>query len=182
MRLIIGLGNPGQEYARTRHNVGFLVLDELANRTRAKFRPSENLKGDVAEITLNSARAILLKPNTFMNLSGEAVKLAMKKYSIEPQDLLVVFDDADLPLGEMRQTGNGSGGHNGMKSILQIFPEGTLVPRLRVGIGRPHEVQIQLDTWVLGKWSTEEEAKLPSLIKAAADRISINNPLPPLQP
>ena len=148
--LIVGLGNPGNEYAKTRHNVGFLVIDELAHR---------------------GVNAKLLKPDTFMNRSGEAVAKLLRQSNMGPEDILVLYDDADLPFRTLRfREGGSHGGHNGMRSILALFPEGTNIARLKIGIGRPENPNIELADWVLGRWSKAEETELPELIREAANR------------
>lgn len=161
MKLIVGLGNPGTEYERTRHNVGFLVVDELERRGLS----ARGVSGSAGD------RVRLLKPDTFMNLSGEAVAKALRQTNMTPADVIVTYDDADIPFGELRVRAEGSsGGHNGMKSITALL--GTeAVARVRVGIGRSENPNVPLDVWVLGRWSKEEEAKLPELIGRAADEI-----------
>ncbi|OGL67158.1 aminoacyl-tRNA hydrolase [Candidatus Uhrbacteria bacterium RIFCSPHIGHO2_01_FULL_63_20] len=167
MKLIVGLGNPGNEYARTRHNAGFLVVDELARRLDLSLAEKKPLKGEVAE----GEGIVLLKPLTFMNLSGESVKAAVAKFRLKPFDILVVLDDADLPLGEIRfREGGSAGGHNGLKSILEQFPADTDIARLRIGIGRPPDGRTELDDWVLGKWSKEETAALADIVSNAVDQ------------
>ena len=152
MKLIVGLGNPGKEYANTRHNIGFLVADELEKR---------GLPVGVK----------LLRPDTFMNLSGEAVVKATRQTNLKPADILVVYDDADIPFGEIRFRSSGSsGGHNGMQSIIESLGTSD-VPRVRVGIGRDPEGHMPLDAWVLGKWSKEEKSGLTDAIVKAADRV-----------
>jgi len=169
MKLIVGLGNPGTEYENTRHNAGFLAVEELAKRLGVSLSEKKALKGDVAESA--EAKVVLLKPDTFMNLSGEAVKLAMKKWNVSPENLLVIHDEADLPFGDVRvKTGGGTAGHNGLKSIVEHLPAATEFARVRVGIGRGDNPQVPLDAFVLAKWTKEEEAKLPDIIKAAADK------------
>lgn len=153
MKLIVGLGNPGTEYERTRHNVGFLVVDELQRRG------------------LERTKARTLKPDTFMNLSGTAVAAALRQTNMTVADVIVAYDDADLPFGEIRVREEGtSGGHNGMKSIFEHL--GTeAVKRVRVGIGRSDNPNVPLDVWVLGRWSKEEEDALPTIVGRAADEI-----------
>lgn len=169
MRLIVGLGNPGNEYARTRHNAGFLAVDELANRLAVTFLTKKALKGAVAEAP--HEHVVLLKPDTFMNLSGEAVRAAATRYRVEPKDILVVLDDADMSFGELRfRTGGSAAGHNGMKSILEQFPADTAIARVKVGIGRDPAGHMALDEWVLAKWTKDEASALPDLVAKAADR------------
>ncbi len=153
MNLIVGLGNPGPEYARTRHNVGFLVVDELERRG------------------LDRAKARLLKPSTFMNLSGTAVAAALRQTNMTAADVIVAYDDADLRFGEIRvREEGGSAGHNGMKSIFEHL--GTeAIRRVRVGIGRSENPNVPLDVWVLGRWTKEEEDALPVIVGRAADEV-----------
>ena len=175
MKLIVGLGNPGNEYAKTRHNAGFLVIDELANRLAISFSTKKALKGEVAEAA--HEHVVLLKPGTFMNLSGEAVKAATTKYRVEPKDVLVVLDDADIAFAELRfRTSGSAAGHNGMKSILEQFPADTAIARLKVGIGRSSNPEMPLDAWVLAKWTKEEAAALPDIVSKAADRARMSLP------
>jgi len=134
--LIIGLGNPGSEYAGNRHNVGFQCLDHLAQAHGLRFTRRES-RAYVAEGEIAGRRVLLAKPRTYMNLSGKAVKALLSRYGLTPHDLLVIHDDLDLPLGRIRlRPQGGSGGHRGMRSIIEHL--GTQdFPRLRVGIGRP---------------------------------------------
>jgi len=165
MHLIVGLGNPGEEYKLTRHNMGFLVADELAKQFGISFKLSKTLNAEIAK----SETAILCKPQTFMNASGEAVKAATRKFNIPPEKILVVSDDADLLFGEIRVRESGSsGGHNGLQSIMDQFP-GANIPRVRIGIGRSDNPNIPLDAWVLSKWTPDETQKLPDIISKATD-------------
>ncbi len=169
MKLICGLGNPGDKYARTRHNVGFRVLDLLAQKLNfPEF--SEKGKYLLSEKGRGENKIFLMKPLTYMNLSGEAVMEVLNFYKIEPKDLLVVYDDVDLPLGKLRYRDSGSAGtHNGMKSIIEQLA--TLdFPRLRVGIesrGVTAPEQMELDVFVLAPFLPEEEELLkPALAEA----------------
>lgn len=136
MRLIVGLGNPGPEYARTRHNVGFQVADELARRWGLDFRKGK-WKSLVAAGSAHGESVVLLKPQTYMNDSGQSVGGAASFYKVEAADVLVVYDDIDLPLGKLRLRERGShGGHNGVRSIIQHLKSSEF-PRLKVGVGRP---------------------------------------------
>jgi len=153
MNLIVGLGNPGSEYEHTRHNVGFLVVDELERRG------------------LDRAKTRTLKPDTFMNRSGIAVASTLRQTNMTATDVIVAYDDADLPFGEIRVRNEGtSGGHNGMQSIIDSLGTNA-VRRVRVGIGRPEHPEVPLDAWVLGRWSKEELDALPKTISNAADEI-----------
>lgn len=166
--LIVGLGNIGVEYAETRHNIGFKVLDALAGASNAVFKTERY--GDVAEIRVKGRTFVLLKPSTYMNLSGNAVRYWMQKEKISPADILVVLDDLALPVGTLRLRGKGSdGGHNGLKSIDSCI--GTNVyPRLRCGIGAEFSQGRQVD-YVLGEWSQEEKKILKQQIEEAVNII-----------
>jgi len=152
--LIVGLGNIGEEYENTRHNIGFWILDALARASNISF--SDNRYGATAEMKYAGKTFILLKPNTFMNLSGRAVQYWMQKENIELDKVLIVVDDLALPLGKVRMRLKGSdAGHNGLKSIQQILGTPDYV-RLRFGIGSDFQRGYQVDH-VLGKWSRDEE-------------------------
>ena len=168
-RLVVGLGNPGRKYAGTRHNVGFLVVEELARRTASSFAFDTRWDADIAPC---GGRAFM-KPETFMNLSGEAVSEYARYFKLNHDDVLVVLDDASLPLGQLRLRKSGSaGGHNGLESILVHF--GTeLVPRLRVGIGSPDGRP--LHDHVLGRFSDEEQSAADEAIARAADAFEYAN-------
>ncbi len=161
MKVIAGLGNPGREYANTRHNVGFMVLrrleQELTNPTR-----KHRFRSELAEGFLGPEKLILVAPETYMNLSGHAVREVLNWYHLAASELLVVFDDMDLPFGQLRMRVRGSaGGHNGLRSIVEQLGT-TEVPRLRVGIGRGRS---SATAHVLSRFSAEEEAALPALIE-----------------
>ncbi len=182
MKLIVGLGNPGKEYENTRHNVGFLVVDALQVALEAGRIEPASLgagRGRVEPASLGAGRGRptpsdvqFLKPDTFMNLSGQAVVAALRQTNMTAADIIVVYDDADLPLGEIRvRTEGSSGGHNGMQSIIDHL--GTdQITRVRVGIGRPENPNVPLEDWVLGKWSSEESEKLKEIIEKTAELIS----------
>lgn len=165
--LICGLGNPGDEYAGTRHNTGFMVLDALAGASNIVF--SDRRYGYVAELSLRGRKVLLLKPTTYMNLSGNAVRYWLQQEKIPQEHLLVVSDDVALPLGEFRLKANGSnGGHNGLGHIMQLI--GQDFARLRIGIGNdfPHGAQIQ---YVLGRYSEDDMKVLQPTIDLAGDII-----------
>ena len=150
--LIVGLGNPGDEYAQTRHNTGFMVLDAFAKASNAVF--NDRRYGFVAETSLRGRKVFLLKPTTYMNLSGNAVRYWLGKENIDQQRLLVVSDDVALPLGQFRLKASGSnGGHNGLGHIQQLI--GQQYARLRMGIGADYPLGGQIN-WVLGRFSQEE--------------------------
>lgn len=156
--LIVGLGNSGAEYVNTRHNIGFKVLDHLAKKENLTFQTAK--LGDIAEIRIKGRTLLLLKPNTFMNLSGKAVKYWMEKENIEKENILVITDDLNLSFGTIRIKAKGSdGGHNGLKSIQSLLAT-TEYARFRFGISDEFKKGKQVD-YVLGEWNEDEKAKLP---------------------
>ena len=163
--LIVGLGNPGAEYAGTRHNTGFMVLDALAKASNIVF--GDKRYGFVAETSLKGRKVFLLKPSTFMNLSGNAVRYWLNKENIAQERLLVVSDDIALPLGQFRLKANGSdGGHNGLGHIQQLIGQG--YARLRVGIGNDFPRGGQVD-WVLGQYTDDEMKNLQPCIDTCVE-------------
>jgi peptidyl-tRNA hydrolase, PTH1 family len=155
--LIIGLGNPGEEYENTRHNIGFKVLDRLASLSNISF--STDKLADIASIKFKGRKLILIKPNTFMNLSGKAVNYWMIKEKISSENILVVSDDISLPFNTIRMRSKGSdGGHNGLKDIIKVLSSVSF-PRIKFGVGSEFNKGRQSD-YVLGKWSEEEEVLL----------------------
>ncbi|MBM6616103.1 aminoacyl-tRNA hydrolase [Bacillus suaedaesalsae] len=167
MKLIIGLGNPGREYAQTRHNVGFIAIDELAHRHHIPL-DKEKFKGVFGTGMINGEKIILLKPLTYMNLSGESVRPLMDYYDIDPEDIVVIYDDLDLPVGKVRLRAKGSaGGHNGMKSIIQHLGMQEF-KRIRIGIDRPKN-GMKVPDYVLGRFTQEEVPFVVESIKITAD-------------
>ena len=165
--LIVGLGNIGREYENTRHNIGFMVLDALAKASNAVFE--DKRYGFVAQTRLRNKSLILLKPSTFMNLSGNAIRYWLQKENIENENLLVVVDDLALPFGALRLKTKGSdAGHNGLKHIQELI--GQNYPRLRFGIGNDFPRGHQVD-YVLDEFSEDEKLKLPERIETAVDII-----------
>jgi peptidyl-tRNA hydrolase, PTH1 family len=170
MFLIVGLGNPGEQYAKNRHNVGFQCVKFLAERHGLSFNEKQH-KARIATGMIRGQRVVLAKPFTFMNESGQSVSALLRWYKIDPSsELLVIYDDLDMPFEALRLRANGSaGGQNGMKSIIQLL--GTQqIPRLRVGIGRP-PAGWQPKDYVLGNWSREQAEKLPTLYGRVADAV-----------
>ena len=166
--LIAGLGNICSEYAETRHNIGFKVLDALAAASNAVFRTERY--GDVAEMRFKGRTFLLLKPSTYMNNSGNAVRYWLRKEKVEPAELLVVLDDLALPLGTIRMRAKGNdGGHNGLKSIDACIGTNAY-PRLRCGIGHDFRQGQQVD-YVLGEWLPEEKETLRSVIGMASEAV-----------
>nr|WP_240642269.1 aminoacyl-tRNA hydrolase [Nonlabens xiamenensis] len=164
--LIVGLGNPGAKYAETRHNIGFKVLDQIAKDKEVSF---ETMKlGELATIKHKGKSIILLKPNTFMNLSGKAIKYYLKQENIDIAQLLVITDDLNLSFGVLRMKGKGSdGGHNGLKDT-QVQLNTPNYPRLRFGISDAFSKGRQVD-YVLGEWDMEEQKALPERLSKAAE-------------
>lgn len=167
MKLMVGLGNPGLRYEKTRHNIGFEVIDELAKRFGASLHSSK-FNGLYATIHQDGEKTLLVKPLTYMNLSGECIRPIMDYYRIPAENLLVIYDDLDLPVGKIRLRQKGSaGGHNGMKSTIQHLGT-TEFNRIRVGIDRPPE-GMSVPDYVLGKFPEEEWAVMQSVIQTCAD-------------
>lgn len=167
MKCIVGLGNPGKKYENTRHNVGFMVIDALANRHGITLNKNK-FKGQYAMEFLEGEKVILLKPQTYMNLSGESIRPLMEYYDISLEDLVVIYDDMDLPTGKirLRQKG-GHGGHNGVRNTIDHL--GTKeFQRIRIGIGRPVTRMTVID-YVLGTFQKEEQDDLKHSIERAAD-------------
>ncbi len=152
MKLIVGLGNPGKEHECSRHNAGFLTVDAIAKREGIPWTEDNKRHALTARVIMNNATAILAKPTTFMNLSGEAVQALVSYYKLKSADILIIQDEMDLLPGEMRFSLNGSAaGHHGVESIYKLLgPSHTDLSRLRVGIGHPKE-PISIEDWVLGK-------------------------------
>jgi PTH1 family peptidyl-tRNA hydrolase len=166
--LVVGLGNPGREYERTRHNAGWLALDEVARRHGGSWR--SKFSGSLAELRLGDRRLALLKPETYMNESGRSVGAAVRFFKVEPEQLLVVHDDVDLEAGRLQaRAGGGLAGHNGLRSLAQHLGSQEFL-RLRVGVGRPGRGDPRpVADWVLSPFSPEEDAE--ALIARAADAV-----------
>jgi PTH1 family peptidyl-tRNA hydrolase len=166
--LIVGLGNIGSEYANTRHNIGFKILDYVANSEGISFQTQK--LGDVAELKIKGRTLILLKPNTYMNLSGKAIKYWLEKEKIEKENLLVITDDLNLAFGTIRIKTKGSdGGHNGLKNI-QLLLNSTEYPRFRFGISDAFKKGKQVD-YVLGEWNETEKEQLKERLALSAEII-----------
>jgi PTH1 family peptidyl-tRNA hydrolase len=164
--LIVGLGNIGSEYANTRHNIGFKILEYLAHKEGISF---QNVKlGEIAELKVKGRTLLLLKPNTYMNLSGKAVKYWLEKENIEKENILVITDDLNLAFGTIRIKSKGSdGGHNGLKNI-QLLLNSTEYPRYRFGISDAFKKGQQVD-YVLSEWSKEEKEKLKERLEISSE-------------
>lgn len=166
--LIVGLGNIGSTYDETRHNIGFKVLDELASKEEVKFEPQK--LGSVTKFRFKGRTFILLKPSTFMNLSGKSVKYWLTKEKILPENLMVICDDLNLPFGSIRLKAKGSdGGHNGLKDIIAVL-QTSKYARFRFGVGSEFSKGRQSD-YVLGKWNEEEQKLLPERIEKSIELI-----------
>ena len=169
LKLIVGLGNPGPKYAETRHNAGFLVVDELCQRFGVSYkRPGFSLRKKLAE-EAKTDTLTLIKPTTFMNLSGQAVQAYASKQGLKPEQILVIHDDLDLPFGRLRfKTEGGAGGQRGVKDTINRIGPNFL--RLKIGIGRPPE-RWTVENWVLSKFREEEKPLLEKVIQTAADSV-----------
>jgi PTH1 family peptidyl-tRNA hydrolase len=168
--LVAGLGNPGREYARNRHNVGWLVVDELARRHDGSWKQKFN--GRLAEIRVDGHKVALLKPETYMNDSGRSVRAAMQFFKLEPDAVLIVHDESDLPLARLQaRLGGGTAGHNGVRSVAQHLGTSDFL-RLRVGVGRPERGDPRpLADWVLADFEPHEDPE--RIVSAAADAVEL---------
>ena len=167
MILIVGLGNPGKQYEQTRHNIGFDVIDYMANKYNIDVN-REKFKGICGEGFIENKKVILLKPLTYMNLSGESIRELANFYKIEDDEIIVVYDDISLDIGRLRIREKGSaGGHNGIKSIIQNLG-GDKFPRVKVGVGQPKD---NLVNHVLGKFSKEDREHIEKVIPVVSDAI-----------
>lgn len=167
MKLIVGLGNPGKKYEKTRHNIGFMVIDKIAEKLNIELNQAK-FKGQFGTAQVEGEKVFLLKPLTYMNLSGESVQAIMDFYQMDVADLVVIYDDLDLPVGKIRLRQRGSaGGHNGMKSIIAHL--GTQdFNRVRVGINRPTNGMAITD-YVLSRFSAEEEMHIQEAVERSAE-------------
>ncbi len=167
LRLIVGLGNPGPEHARTRHNAGFWFIDALAEQARARFGLESKLFGETAKVEVGGQTVWLLKPATFMNLSGKSVTAALRYWKIEPEEALLAHDELDLPPGVARlKFDGGHGGQNGLRDTMRLLGHGKF-HRLRIGIGHPGHKD-KVTPWVLGKPGRDDEA---SILRAIDDAL-----------
>lgn len=168
MFLIIGLGNPEKKYEKTRHNVGFLAVEEIGKICDAAWKMKSDLFAEIAEVHNEEQKLFLAKPQTYMNLSGKAVAALMHRYHIEPQHLIIISDDVDLPVGTIRTRSEGSaGGHNGLKSIITSIGTQQFL-RIKIGVGAPPP-NIPLEHWVLKPFPPQEANLMPNLIKKTAE-------------
>ena len=171
---MVGLGNPGLKYEFTRHNIGFRIVDSLARDIEIEFKKVKSYYSLISRGMINNLKVILIKPQTFMNLSGRAVSKVVSYYKIPLQDLLIVYDDLNLELGQVRIRKKGSaGGHKGMESIMQYL-NSEEIPRLRIGINNP-SVNFNVDcvSYVLSNFNNEEKDKIGEVIQLSTDAIKI---------
>ncbi|MBK16489.1 MAG: aminoacyl-tRNA hydrolase [Prochlorococcus sp. SP3034] len=181
-KFIIGLGNPEKKYSNTRHNIGFLLIEELLNKYNLKATLKNKLKSYYSEYILDGIKYHLFMPNTYMNNSGEAIRSILKWYGIELKDILIIVDDIDIPLGKIRFRKQGSsGGHNGLKSIIKTINSQEF-KRIRIGIGSPPLIEGNRDydtvSHVLGKISKEENEILKKVFRKtieSCEKLNINN-------
>lgn len=171
LAVIVGLGNPGREYRNTRHNAGFMLVDTLVGRWGGSWRAESKFFAEIAETTLGERRLLLVKPQTYMNRSGEAVGKVVRFYQTNPTETLVLVDDADLPLGAIRLRPKGSpGGHHGLESVEQFL--GTRdYPRLKLGVARPKQDTRDIANHVLGRFSEEEGAVWSKVLDRATAQL-----------
>lgn len=168
--IIVGLGNPGKEYAHTRHNAGFIAIDKLAEKYNCSITKMK-YKALIGDCTIAGKRALLMKPQTFMNLSGEAVTQAMNFYKIPPENVIVMFDDISLAVGKMRIRRKGSdGGQKGMRSIIELSGSDNF-PRVKIGIGEKPNPKWQLADWVLSRFTSEEIKTLDEVSEKACGAV-----------
>ncbi len=168
--LVVGLGNPGDQYAYTRHNIGFMVAEELANRQNTPLRKIQ-FHGKTAKLSFDQEQVLLLTPLTFMNLSGESVIQASQYYDIPPERILVISDEVAFPVGKMKISVKGSaGGHNGLKNIISHLKTQDF-PRIRVGVGEKPHPEMDMADWVLGRFSKED--KVEEVLSQVADAVAL---------
>ncbi len=171
LRLIAGLGNPGPDYAATRHNIGFVLAERLAAGWKAAWKMERKFSSRLARVERAGQRVILCQPQTFMNDSGEAVGALARFYQLPPERVLVMVDDADLPLGQIRLRPEGSsGGHHGLESIEQQLGS-RAYPRLRLGIGRRAEDDREITDYVLGRFTAAEQLVMTEVVERAAQQV-----------
>ena len=169
--LVVCLGNPGKQYENTRHNIGFMTADELERREGVKVNKLK-YRALTGEMKIGGERVLVMKPQTYMNLSGEAVKLAGAFYKIPPERVIVISDDVSLPLGKLRIRANGSaGGHNGLKNIIQHLGTDAF-PRIKVGVGAPNHPEHEMVDWVIGNFTPAEKKVVSEAVGRAADAIA----------
>ena len=172
MKVILGLGNPAEKYARTRHNFGFRVVDFFAEKFEfPTFKLEKKFKAEISEKEIHGEKILLVKPQTFMNLSGESASALLNFYKPKLEDFLVIFDDVDLPFGKIRiREGGSAGGHNGMKNLIAHFGTENFA-RLRLGIANNLLDMMPVEEFVLAKFTPDEEKTLPEIVEKAVDGV-----------
>ncbi len=171
-KLVVGLGNPGKEYAGTRHNIGFDVVERVAGKLDCSLRKKLKFAAEVGEVTLDSGKIMFAKPQTFMNRSGASVVALVNWTKVLPAEVLVIVDDADLPLGQLRlRLSGGSGGHNGLRSIIEALGGNEEFVRLRIGIGRTLPAGADISGHVLGRFSAAERKEVAAAVETAVDAV-----------
>lgn len=172
-RAIVGLGNPGPDYARTRHNAGFWLVDRLADAERASFRKEARFHGELAEVTLAGGKLLLLKPMTWMNESGRAVQALMAFHKLLPGELLIAHDELDIPPGAARlKLGGGHGGHNGLRDIHEKI--GAEYRRLRIGVGHPGQKELVTPWLTRGRASADDQKLIDEALVASLDVLPLS--------
>ncbi|MDO8513186.1 MAG: aminoacyl-tRNA hydrolase [bacterium] len=172
MKMIVGLGNPGEKYKNTRHNVGFLVLDELARHFGATFKLEKKFEAEILKTTLTGEEVLLVKPMAFMNLSGSVVRDLVNFYKIDLSDVWVIYDDIDLPLGEIRVRKEGrSGGHKGLESIIEELKTDQ-ISRIKIGIGRPDDER-EAEDYVLESFENDELPIIKTVISKVGELVLV---------
>lgn len=170
MKLVIGLGNPGKKYHQTRHNVGFMVLDQYLSNIQQSFKFDNKFNAEISIANINQEKVVFLKPSTYMNLSGESVMKVMKYYDISIDDIVVFVDDINLDTGKLRlRMGGGHGGHNGLKNISGLL-HSNAYKRVRIGVS--NNPNLQLDHYVLGQFGKEEMIDISIALKHSEDIIN----------
>lgn len=173
MYLLVGLGNPGKKYERTRHNIGFRILDALVSEYHGTWKYEKKLDAEVCTLQTTNSKLLCLKPQTFMNLSGASVKKALAWFEISVQDFLVVYDDKDMEFGKLRYREKGSsGGHNGINSIIKELGTEEF-QRMKIGVANEQIQTYDTADFVLAKFSKDEEKKLPEIIQKALEKIQL---------
>ncbi len=174
MKAIFGLGNPGKKYKKTRHNVGFMAVEAISEQLSASFKFSKKFNANLAEAKVKGEKVLLVKPQTYMNRSGESVRALVNFYKLDPKkDILVIYDDIDLPLGKIRTTGRSAAGHKGMQSVISTLGTDE-IQRIRMGICLLEErPKIPVDKFVLQEFRKEERKIIDEIIKKVVDLIRL---------
>ncbi len=172
MKLIVGLGNPGQSYLHTRHNIGFDTIDKFCESYNLKLLPSLKFKSLISTVSLNDEKIIIAKPQTFINLSGVAIKSIIMYYKIVPEDIIVIHDDLDIDVGKIKIKNNGSSaGHNGIKNIIQELNSQNFI-RIRIGIGK-NKIDDEMDNYVLAEFPDDEKILINQAIQKSCEAIKV---------